>query len=345
LTDSGVFNLNAKLSVTTFTSPGTFNVNSSGELDNVGSGDFGGDFTWNGGVLGLSGGITLQPNSGLKTAGSDPKELTSGTLTSLALLTDLGGTGTLTIDHSGTFDNEAGEVDVTLPTISIPGASYGPGLFINNANGILKLETAGTLTIDGTFSNQGKLEVADGTTVSLSNLEFDTVNLDRTLQLGGDLDLAGGSTISAPTGLVVNAGAGVLKVGPATTLSLTMGANFFGNVEVEYNGGLTSGGKVTNSGKLTLDVGARTNLSAYQQTSDGTLEEHASGATSSSSLSVSGDAERSGTLDMVFDGGYTPTAGTVFPVLTAGSIGAHLDTTPANMTVTYDPTDVTLTQN
>ena len=32
-------------------------------------------------------------------------------------------------------------------------------------------------------------------------------------------------------------------------------------------------------------------------------------------------------------------------VLTAGSIGAHFDTTPYNMTVGYSPTEVTLTQD
>jgi hypothetical protein len=35
----------------------------------------------------------------------------------------------------------------------------------------------------------------------------------------------------------------------------------------------------------------------------------------------------------------------VFTVLKAGSIGAHFDSTPPNMTPTYGPTSVTLTQN
>lgn len=49
------------------------------------------------------------------------------------------------------------------------------------------------------------------------------------------------------------------------------------------------------------------------------------------------------TLD--FASGYTPPSGKTFPVLTAGSVSAHFDTTPANMTVSYGPTGVSVTEN
>ncbi len=48
---------------------------------------------------------------------------------------------------------------------------------------------------------------------------------------------------------------------------------------------------------------------------------------------------------MDFEDGYTPTSGTVFTVLKAGSIGAGFDQTPPDMTATYYPTSVTLTQD
>jgi hypothetical protein len=57
----------------------------SGSLVGPGSMTLGGDFTWSGGVLGLTGGVSLQPNSGFKTTGSDGKTIgDSSTISSIA---------------------------------------------------------------------------------------------------------------------------------------------------------------------------------------------------------------------------------------------------------------------
>lgn len=99
------------------------------------------------------------------------------------------------------------------------------------------------------------------------------------------------------------------------------------------------------NGRLKLDDGSTTSLSSYVQTSGATLEVEEAGADSNSPLTVLGNAQLSGVLQMDFVGGYTPSPGDAFLVVQAGSITAHFDTTPHNMTVDYEPTTVSLTQN
>ncbi len=121
-----------------------------------------------------------------------------------------------------------------------------------------------------------------------------------------------------------------------------------GNVTVTGVGTLTGGGEVDDNGKLTMDVGNAAIIGSYQQSSTGTLDIQASsgpGGSTYSTLTVSGSAQLSGILSMDFEDGYTPTSGTVFTVLTAGSIGASFDSTPPDMTATYYLTSVSFTQN
>jgi len=65
----------------------------------------------------------------------------------------------------------------------------------------------------------------------------------------------------------------------------------------------------------------------------------------SSSLTVAGSAQLSGILAIDFLDGYTPSSGDPFSVMTASSIGAHFDSTPPDMTATYDPTRVSVSEN
>ena len=148
-------------------------------------------------------------------------------------------------------------------------------------------------------------------------------------------------------------GSGHLKVGDgSTTGSLswpsTSGINvqLFGFLEVTSTGTL-SGGELDNisGGDLILDPLSIVTLSVYTQASTATLDVEASSASAYGSMTVSGNAQLSGTLKMDFVGGYVPTSGTVFHVLKAGSIGAHFDTTPSGMTTVYSPTGVDLIQN
>jgi hypothetical protein len=138
-----------------------------------------------------------------------------------------------------------------------------------------------------------------------------------------------------------------LKIGDpsaAGTWALSGGALLSGFVEVTSSGTMT-GGSVTNNGNLKLDAGSADLLASYLQTSSGTLVEEAPFAGGNTPLMVSGNAQLSGTLELDFVGGYTPASGDAFTVVSAGSISAHFDTTPDNMTVAYGPGIVTATEN
>ncbi|HEY7315390.1 MAG TPA: hypothetical protein VH643_39030 [Gemmataceae bacterium] len=316
-----------------------------GSLTGPGSLTDGGDFDWNGGTIGLtgSGGATFIASADLKLQGADTKTLSAGTLTNQCNGSDIGGTGGLRIMPGATFDCLGNPTcSVTIPTIS----TMGNGQFINDADGFF--DENGDTTIIGNFSNIGTLVVGAGSSLTLSAGPGSVVGLDGTLQLNGDLRLEG--SVTSPTGLIEDAGGGTLMIGYlGNTASLSVGSGYeallSGNVEVTSIGTLTGPGEVYNNGKLTLDLGAATGIGSYQQTSAGTLVEQAAGPGMNSPLHVSGAAQLSGTLELDFIDGYTPKSGDAFTVLTAGSIGAHFDTTPDNMTVAYGPTGVTATEN
>jgi hypothetical protein len=326
-----------------------------GAITGTGSLDLWTAFNWNGGNLAVSGGTTIEPTADFKAAGAHDKFMTTGTITNNNMLTELGGTGSLTLYGGAEFLVAHGQVKVSLPAIAGAGPRFGNGLFHNVD--IVEFEApASTPTlVSCNFTNDVYLKVTASSAAILSALGSAgpgaVIKLDGTLMLDGDLTLYG--SISAPTGLAVSAGGGTLKIGDGSfahsaTLTLPVGMRIGanGNVEVTNLSTLTGGGQVSNSGTLTLDLGSSTTgLGSYQETSTGTLGLQAASAANYSRLKVTGVAQLSGTLKMDFMGGYNPTSGTSFLVVSAGAIGAHFDTTPANMTVTYGPTSVTLTQN
>jgi len=187
--------------------------------------------------------------------------------------------------------------------------------------------------ITSNFNNQGVLAVAGGSAATLfaSMGSGATINLDGTLSLEGDLTLEG--TIASPSGVIVNGGGKLLigdsGAGVSGALTVASGSMVIGgNVEVTGVGTLTGSGQVADNGNLTLDIGSAATIGSYQQTSTGTLAIQAGSGPmgpSYSTLAVSGAAQLSGILSIDFVGGYTPPPGTVFTVLTAGSIGAHFD--------------------
>jgi hypothetical protein len=330
-------------------------VTTAGSITGTGSLDLWTAFNWNGGNIGLSGGATIEPQADFKAAGANNKFMTTGTITNNNLLTELGGAGSLTLYGGATFLVAHGQVKVSLPAISGAGPRFGNGLFHNVDTVEFEAPASTPTLVSCNFTNDAYLKVAAGSAAILSALGSAgpgaVIKLDGTLMLDGDLTLSG--SISSPTGLDVSAGGGTLKIGGGTMatsavltlpVGMTIGAN--GNVEVTNLSTLTGGGQVSNSGTLTLDNGSSTTgLGSYQETSTGTLGLQAASAANYSRLKVTGVAQLSGTLKMDFVGGYTPKKGASFRVLDAGTIGAHFDTTPADMTVTYDSAGVTLTQN
>jgi hypothetical protein len=328
-----------------------------GSLFGPGSIDNWAEFNWTGGSIGLGGGITIEPTAEFKTSGPDGETLASGTITNISSYTQLGGSGpgAFTIDSGAIFDNAIGTVEVTVPSIISGGGMGSTGLLENTGGNSSTLDfqsPAGSPTvITSNFNNQGILAVAGGSAATLFASPFGgTYDLDGTLSLEGDLTLEG--SIASPSGVIVNGGGKLLigdsGAGVSGTLTVASGSMVIGgNVEVTGYGTLTGGGQVADNGNLTLDIGSAATIGSYQQTSTGTLALQATDnpMPTSSTLIVSGAAQLSGILSIDFVGGYTPTSGTVFTVLTAGSIGAHFDSVPPNMTPTYGPTSVTLTQD
>ncbi|HEY7155174.1 MAG TPA: hypothetical protein VH575_14525, partial [Gemmataceae bacterium] len=201
------------------------------------------------------------------------------------------------------------------------------------------------VTITGNFTNLGHLSTLGGSTLTLINPGGATVDLSGRLQLNGDV-IVMGDAVSSST-LIQDAGAGILKIGdPSGAGSLALSqALLSGFVEVTSSGTLTSSGPVTNNGHLKLDAFSVDLLASYLQTSSGTLAEEAPFAGGNTPLTVTGNAELSGTLELDFVDGYTPAPGDSFLVVSAGSISTHFDTIPDNMTVAYGPTTVTATEN
>jgi hypothetical protein len=328
-------------------------VTTAGALIGSGSLDVGSVFDWTGGTLGLTGGVTLEPSSGFKTEGADPKSLTAGTLLSDAQLLDLGGTGALFILGTGTtLDVAAGQAKVSLPLITGGPPPTGAGSLVNGGDGNLKFQAPTGTLVNVNFSNTGNLNVASGSGLTLSSYEGAqpplTVDLGGTLRLDSDLSLIG--PILSSAGMIVASGTGHLNVGvgPSATASLTLlGGDtvLFGTLEVTGYGTLNGAGELDNDGNLILDLGSINTVGTYMQIATGTLEEHASGSGANSMLAVSGGAQLLGTLKLVFDGGYLPAHGDSWTVLTANSIGGQFDTVPADTTPSYGSTAVGLTEN
>ena len=91
-----------------------------GSLTGTGSMTMSGDFDWNGGNFGLSGGSYFIAAADLKIQGSDFKLLSAGTLTNQCNSSEIGGTGTLTINPGATFENLGNpSCDVSISTIAI----------------------------------------------------------------------------------------------------------------------------------------------------------------------------------------------------------------------------------
>lgn len=223
----------------------------------------------------------------------------------------------------------------------------GSAKFINDADAFF--DEKGSTAMSGNFTNLGTLEVGTASDLTLSNPGGGAVvDLENTIQLDGDLTLLG--TVTSSLGFTEAAGGGTLKVGDGTagsaTLNIPSGVidEIFSNLEVTYGSTLTGAGELSNSGKLQLDFGSFASPGSYVQTSSGTLEEQAPFAGGNTALRVAGNAQLSGTLVLDFTNGYTPKSGDSFTVLTAGSVGAHFDTTPDNMTMAYGPNGVSATE-
>jgi hypothetical protein len=188
------------------------------------------------------------------------------------------------------------------------------------ANGFaLDFNPGSTLQLDGfsfyrcthTTSLGGNVLVPAGAAgaIQVTNGNFLRFETGGANTLNGDLHLLN-NLIIVEAGAVFS-GNGKLVCEQQSSMTAGAGANI--NVLLEMHGTLRPGN---------LDEIARVDLRDYQQTSNGRLEVEVAGTGISQfdRLVVDGAAQVAGTLHVDIDGGFVPSAGQTFTIITAGSV-------------------------
>ncbi|HNK18159.1 MAG TPA: CARDB domain-containing protein, partial [Piscinibacter sp.] len=284
------------------------------------------------------------------------------------------GGGTRTISAASTVTISAtGAVQITGGTTSVNGTVTGTGSF-NVAGGTLAgtgvigsnmtlsngtVGGTGTLTTTGksvvsggvnfsggkTWLNQGTLTVsgsgyiyfgyASGGTNTLVNAAGATLNLNSSYS----------DPLAYYTGTAILANAGTLNQSASGSHSISgsIGFNNTGTVNVAA-GTLVYGSNLSNQGSVSIAPGARMNVSgAFSNGASATVRVGLGNATTIGVLAVSGTASLNGTLNVYLGGGYVPTPGDIFNVITyasrSGAFGSLLGESPdAQVTFTVDAT-------
>ena len=249
-----------------------------------------GVFDWSGGEINGSGPFTV--NDVLNFTGVDGKWLNQRTITNNGAA-NVTGAGKIYFQNGAIFDNQAGatfdiQTDVTLEHYS------GAATTFNNAGTLTKSGGSGTATIEPAFNNTGTVEVQSGV------LAFTGLFV----QTAGSTRLNGGD-ISASNGLNIQGG---LLQGHGTV-----------------TGDVSNGGQVSPGfSPAILHI-----VGDYTQTSGGYLNIEIGGyiaGTDFDQLTVSGNANLNGALNVSLINNFDPQIGDSFPVLVGSSTGAFSST-------------------
>jgi hypothetical protein len=234
------------------------------------------NFTWTGGTL--SGGGSMALEQGTATLSGGASSVLDGWALSSSASVTVANDGIVLADNA-TFTNQFGH-NLTLEGSTLAGAGQRPAVLFNE----------GTVTIHGNsaigfdVNNFGSVMIAAGQSLSLAG---------SYTQQSGDITVAGGLTVG-------------------NTLTLQGG--------YLYGGGVISG-DVVNYSELVLS-GTPQSLTIngnYTQAPIGQLDLQINGpgpGTQYSQLIVNGTASLAGTLNILRQGSYVPTAGTMFQVVT-----------------------------
>jgi hypothetical protein len=286
------------------------NYTQTGSLTGLGTLTVTGLLTWMGGSM--TGGGTVNANGGLVLGGTGDKTLDGATL-NLAGNSTWGDAGNLVLANNARINNQANGVFTIANDQTLSGSGSFNNLgFLNKAS-----DAGGTTTIGVAFTNNGgTVTVASGT-----------------LSFSGDYTQNGGAT-------VIGAGATLAAGGVVNLLGGTLSGSGVVN------------GNVINSGEIDLGMdgtaGTLTIHGNYTQTAVGVLNIGIGGTAGAEydQLVVSGSVSLDGTLNVFLIGGFTPTTGDSFQIVTSGMAlsgsfaTANID--PRFMPPTYDPMDVTL---
>ncbi|WP_228052017.1 beta strand repeat-containing protein, partial [Sphaerospermopsis aphanizomenoides] len=263
---------------------------------------------------------------------SSPVNLTGGNLTGTSALTisnklnwsggTLSGTGKKTV--SGTL-NLSGYQTLDGTTLETSGTTIwtGTGYLNGTNNAIWNNTSTGTIDLQSdadfyynyngnpaTFNNAGTLTKSNGTTTDASSVGFGFNNTGTVDVKKGKLTFTGGYTQTAG---ITRLSGGSLTFDGSNFLNL-QGGNLTGIGTITGNVN-NSGGQI-NPGNT---IGTLNITGDYSQSGTGTLNLELSSATTFDKFNISGAADIGGILKLNLTGGFTPTIGTKFAVLTYGS--------------------------
>ena len=322
--------------------------------------------TWTGGNIDLSGGsfttngaLTVNSSANLNvlgTSGSNSFTVgSSGTLTKK-------GTGQLILDshspltNSGTIDLQAGTITAANLT-NLSGTTLTGGTFLITSSlriaGANIVTNASTLVLDGPSSSI----VNDTTSANaLANLGANAATGSLTVQGGRSLNVAGalsnaGSVKIATASSIVTASGNYMQSGGTTIVDGTLDPAGI----VDIQGGTLKGigtilGDLANGGSIqpgdspgTLSVQGN-----FSQSGGGTMAVELGGKLSGQHdlLSVSGSATLGGSLTVAVVNGYLPVAADAIPILTAASVSGTFNYTVTNgFRTRYLAAEVDLVEN
>ena len=354
---------------------------SGGSLTGIGTVTVTGLTTWTGGIMG-GGGRTIA-QGGLRIEGPNRKYFDDRTIDNEADAVWSGGDiAVFTIYRGGVIHNAVG-VTFDIQVAGDFYFASTESLF-NNRGTLRKSVGAGTANFHAALNNTGAVEVLAGTLrvgypVGLSSASTGsfTVQPDAGFAFFGPHHLASTATFSGTGRLQIDApvtyagdfNLGSLALAVATYGVLTVTGTFTqtgGSTALAFAGtlsvaggvnlqaGTLSGagriiGNVTNAASVSAGdattTGTLTITGNYTQTTTGRLTAKIASAFLFDVLAVSGAATLAGTLDVTLLGGYSPPTGTLFRVLTAGSLNGAFGTLAGDGSLfdpLYDSTGLTL---
>jgi hypothetical protein len=308
-------------------------------------------------VNSTSGGNGLANLATITSAGSftldnDAAFTTAGNLTDKGKLTVTSGstltvTGHLTNFNSSTDTLASGTYTVG-GTLEFTGANI-----VNNAANLTITGTSGKI-LNGTTNGLANFANNTGVFTVTGNGNFSTGSANFTNS--GAVSVITGSIMTVGGGDAYNQSSGTTTVDGMLTASA--GINVTGETILgagQMSGNVTVGGSGTTptiSAGNTGKAGLLAITGNYTQLSTATMNSFIGGTTVGtqySQLQVSGTASLAGTLTVTLASGFTPTVGSTFTVLTAGSVvGTFADSTIAinsteHFNVSYTSTGVVLT--
>ena len=306
-------------------------------------------------VLGGALGVSSNNNLGHPTSGI---VLDGGTLKALA---------SFPTPRAITLSGDSGAIDTNGKSVECAGPITGPGALNKAGPGALTLTGAAntyageTRILQGTLAVASQLNLGPGSVLLSGSDAALNVSTSMIVGSGGPPALTVPNTVTTGGATVTS----ILKIATGGTLTVAGGTLSASEVDHTWGGTLlfsggtlkvnTFRGSLTNQGGTLLAngfSGTTQVLGSYHQTA-GTLEVRISGiaANQFGKLNVTGSAQLGGGLKVSLGGGFTPTAGQRFPILTSGNqsgtfanAATYVDVVGGGrFQVSYTGTDVVLT--